>query len=169
MKQLFIGGVRSGKSALAEAAASASREKVIYVATAQARDAGMAERIERHRAHRPANWTTREEPLALPAILREHNNSGDCVLIECVGLWVNNLLEAERDNTDNVIDELLTCVENHRGNLILVSPEVGLGIMPMNALARRYADTLGELNQALAQRCDRVTLAAAGLPLNLKG
>lgn len=165
-KELILGGARSGKSALAERRATESGCEVVYVATATAEDAEMAARIAHHRARRPARWRTVEEPVRLAAVLRAEAASGRCVIVDCLTLWLSNLLlgpglEPQRE-------DLLRALGDVRGRLILVSNEVGCGVVPGNALARRFADEQGRLNQALAAACDRVTLVAAGLPLELK-
>ena len=168
MKHLYLGGIRSGKSQLAEESAANCCEQVTYIATAEPRDPSMATRIERHQARRPNHWATIEAPIALATALLKHSRSEHCVLIDCLGLWMSNLLESGEDTLESERARLLDALDAIGGDLILVSPEVGLGIMPINDLARRYADQLGELNQAVAQRCDRVTLAIAGLPHPLK-
>ena len=166
MRQLFLGGVRSGKSQLAEMAATASGKHIIYIATARLLDDEMHRRCEIHRSRRPADWRLIEEPLALAETLRANASSDTCLLVDCLTLWLNNLLE--ESVADNEIDALLDALPELPGEILFVSSEIGLGVMPANALARQYADKLGELNQAIAQRCDRVTLAVAGLPHVLK-
>jgi len=168
MRQLFLGGVRSGKSQLAEAAASAHGCAVVYVATAQLLDEEMRERAEWHRARRPDNWRLVEEPLALVDVLRENAAIGRCLLVDCLTLWLSNLLAENEMSASVEIEKLSTLLPVLSGEIILVSSEIGLGVMPDNVLARRYADLLGELNQAIARRCERVVLAVAGLPHILK-
>ena len=165
-KELILGGARSGKSALAERRAAGSGFEVVYVATAAADDDEMAARIVHHRARRPSQWRTVEEPVRLAAVLRAEASSGRCLIVDCLTLWLSNLmlgpgLEPERQ-------DLLRTLCDVSGRVILVSNEVGCGVVPGNALARRFADEQGRLNQALAAACDRVTLVAAGLPLELK-
>lgn len=170
MKTLILGGARSGKSALAERLAIASGDDVVYVATAQPLDAAMAERIAHHRAQRPRYWHTVEEPLSLARVLIEHARPGRCVLVDCLTLWLSNLIgsddmpryEAERDA---FLDAVITAP----GELLLVTNEVGLGIVPLGELSRRFVDEAGRLHQRLGALCDRVTFVAAGLPLMLKG
>jgi adenosylcobinamide kinase/adenosylcobinamide-phosphate guanylyltransferase len=163
--ELVIGGARSGKSAHAERQALASGLRCVYVATAQAHDDEMAQRIAHHRARRPVHWRTVEEPLALAAALRRVAAPDACLLVDCLTLWLTNLMLAER--TDEV-ESLLTVLPALPGSLILVSNEVGWGIVPENPLARRFRDEQGWLNQCVAALADRVTLVAAGLPLSLK-
>lgn len=162
---LVMGGARSGKSRYAEQLAQISRLSVIYLATGEARDAEMAERIAHHRAGRPAHWRTIEEPLALAAALRRAAAPDTCLLVDCLTLWLTNVLLAKRDDE---IEKLLEVLLALPGRLILVSNEVGWGIVPENALARRFRDAQGRLNQRIAALADNVTLVAAGLPLVLK-
>ncbi len=169
MKELIIGGARSGKSGLAERRARESGLRVIFVATGAPGDAEMAERIRRHQANRPADWELAEEPLALAAALRAHAAPDRCLLVDCLTLWLSNLLHA--DDTQRFARErqaLLDTLPASPGHVILVSNEVGLGVVPMGELTRRFCDEAGRLHQDLAKLCDRVTLVAAGLPLVLK-
>lgn len=167
MADLILGGARSGKSALAERRAQASGLDVVYVATGSAGDSEMQQRIAHHRARRPPHWRTVEEPLRLAAVLQAEAAAERCLIVDCLTLWLTNLLlgpglEPERE-------ALLTTLPALPGSVILVSNEVGCGIVPLNELARRFADEQGRLNQAAAAACQRVTLVAAGLPLELKG
>lgn len=165
MIELVIGGARSGKSRHAEARAREANLPVIYVATGEARDEEMAARIAHHRDSRPTHWRTVEEPLALADALRREAAQGHCLLIDCLTLWLTNVLLAERDDE---IDKFLSTLPTLPGHVILVSNEVGWSIVPENALARRFRDEQGRLNQRVAAVTDRVTLVAAGLPLVLK-
>lgn len=172
MRELILGGARSGKSALAGRRAEAFA-RVVWVATAEAHDAEMAERIARHRAERPAHWATVEEPLYLAAALRRHagNTAGAdvCLVVDCLTLWLTNLLLAEDAGLfERETAALLDTLPALPGEIILVANEVGLGIVPDNALARRFRDEAGRLNQRVAAACERVTFVAAGLPLVLK-
>jgi adenosylcobinamide kinase/adenosylcobinamide-phosphate guanylyltransferase len=169
MHELILGGARSGKSALATRRAAESGRAVTWIATAQALDAEMAERIARHRAERPPQWTTVEEPLRLADALRRVAAADSCVVVDCLTLWLTNLMLA--DDSAMLAEEsaaLMEVLPALPGHLILVANEVGLGIVPENALARRFRDEAGRLNQSLASLCERVTLVAAGLPLALK-
>ena len=162
------GGARSGKSRFAEARAAAlGGAQVTYLATAQAFDAEMAERIGRHRLERPLGWRTLEEPLEVPAAL---GGVRGVLLLDCLSLWVSNLML--RGDDDEAIlaaaGALLQTQAGRGGPLIAVSNEVGSGIVPDNALARRYRDTLGRVNQAVAAASDEAWLLASGLPLRLK-
>jgi len=168
MKELILGGARSGKSALAQQRASESGLKVIYIATAQVLDQEMAERIALHRQARPAGWRLVEEPLALAQALQAHAAADRCLLVDCLTLWLNNLLAQSEDRLLLEKQALLETLPALSGTIILVSNEVGQGIVPVNPLARRFRDEAGWLHQALAQCCERVTLTVAGLPLSLK-
>lgn len=186
--QLILGGARSGKSSLAEARALAAEQagyEVLYLATAQpldsAADPEMVARIARHRQRRPATWGLLEEPLALAATLLAEAAPQRLLLVDCLTLWLTNLLfagEAARQAEAGAdIDcplltaataALIDCLPRLPGQIILVSNEVGCGIVPMNAVSRLFADEQGRLNQRVAAACERVTLVAAGLPLELK-
>ena len=161
------GGARSGKSTFAEGLASRAGERVTYLATAQAFDAEMTERIGRHRHDRPADWHTLEEPLELAAVLAGLEG---VVLLDCLSLWVSNLML--RGDPDELIlqatDALIEAQAGRSSPLIAVSNEVGFGIVPGNALARRYRDTLGWVNQRYAAASDEAWLLVSGLPVKLK-
>jgi adenosylcobinamide kinase / adenosylcobinamide-phosphate guanylyltransferase len=167
MKELIIGGARSGKSALAEARALASGLKVVYVATAQALDGEMQRRIAVHRARRPPEWGLVESPLGLADTLRRIAAPDVFVLVDCLTLWLTNLMVAGR-HVEVEIERLLDALGTLPGPLVLISNEVGQGVMPANAMARTFADHAGLLHQALAARVDAVTLMVAGLPMPLK-
>lgn len=170
MRSLILGGARSGKSALAERWAADSGMAVTYIATSQAKDGEMAERIAHHRSRRPVSWGCVEEPLALADVLRRHASPGHLLLVDCLTLWLSNLLCLEDEaRFVSERDALLDVVSTLPGGLIFVSNEVGLGIVPMGALSRRFVDEAGRLHQQLAVRCERVVFVAAGLPLALKG
>jgi adenosylcobinamide kinase/adenosylcobinamide-phosphate guanylyltransferase len=164
---LVLGGQRSGKSRYAEGLVTASGLAPVYVAAATAGDDEMTARIAMHRARRNAAWRTVEEPIDLAGTLLRESGPGFHVLVECVTVWLSNVMAAERDVAAE-IDGLVAALARVTGPVVLVSNEVGLGIVPDNALARRYADHLGILNQKVAAACDRVILMAAGLPLVLK-
>jgi adenosylcobinamide kinase / adenosylcobinamide-phosphate guanylyltransferase len=167
--ELVLGGARSGKSRHAEQLATASGLRCLYLATAQPGDAEMAERIQRHRSTRAPAWITLEEPIRLAHMLREHAAADRCVLVDCLTLWLTNLLLADDPAVFARERELLLAeLAQPRGHIILVSNEVGQGIVPMDALTRRFVDESGWLHQELAQLCDRVTWVIAGLPQVLK-
>ena len=169
MKQLILGGARSGKSALAERLADESGLNVLYLATAAAGDAEMAERIRRHRERRPPHWGLIEEPRRLAATLQREAGDGRCLLVDCLTLWLGNLMAMDDAILQAEQQALLDGFDRLPGQIILVSNEVGLGIVPMNATARRFRDLAGRLHQQLAARCDRVVFTVAGLPQILKG
>lgn len=170
MLELILGGARSGKSGHAQRLAEASRLPVCFVATAQAGDAEMAARIARHRAERPVHWMTREEPLR-PEVAFD---AAACVVLDCLTLWLSNWLC--RDDAGGYAAAraaLLAAARRAAGDparrLILVANEVGLGVIPMGELSRRFVDESGWLNQELAVWADEVVFMAAGLPLSMKG
>ena len=164
---LVLGGARSGKSAYAESLFAGAG--AVYVATAEAIDDEMRDRIARHRARRGAQWTTVEAPLDLAGALGAPlpDASGAGVLVDCLTVWLGNLMHAGRD-IDREARTLLESLAVAEVPLVLVANEVGLGVVPENALARAFRDHAGRLNQALAARADRVVLVTAGLPLDLK-
>ena len=164
---LILGGARSGKSSYAQTLAEAFDGDLIFIATGEAFDDEMAERIAHHRADRGPRWDTIEAPLALGEAIRSHAAPGKLLLIDCLTLWVSNLMHAERDIVA-ATDELIAAMGDARGPVILVANEVGLGIVPDNALARRFRDEAGRVNQAAAAAANEVSFIAAGLPLRLK-
>ena len=170
MKELILGGARSGKSRLAEQLATASGLKLIYIATATVDDAEMRLRVAEHRRQRSDGWMVIEEPRALANVLRAHAAADCCVLVDCLTLWLSNLLcadqEAVFETERHAFMELLPRLP---GRITLVSNETGLGVVPLGALTRRYADEAGRLHQDIARCCDRVIFTVAGLPLILKG
>lgn len=166
MVELILGGARSGKSALAEQRARELGPNVIYIATGQSGDEEMAARIAHHRARRPEEWACAEEPLRLAAALKAHAMPGRCVIVDCLTLWLTNILLA--DCFEKEMSALLDVLPHLPGRVLLVSNEVGCGIVPINELARRFADEQGRLNQRVAALCGRVTLVVAGLPLEIR-
>ncbi len=170
MKELILGGVRSGKSRLAEQHAQASGLEVLYIATATAGDAEMQQRIAHHQQQRPSTWSLIEEPLMLAKVLQQQAREDRCLLVDCLTLWLTNLLLSEDASMlARERDALLEQLKNLPGHIILVSNETGMGIVPEAELARRFGDEAGRLHQQLAQLCDRVILTVAGLPHVLKG
>jgi adenosylcobinamide kinase/adenosylcobinamide-phosphate guanylyltransferase len=162
---LFVGGARSGKSRIAQARAEALPGELVYVATGEALDAEMAERIAKHRADRGARWRTVEVPLDLPEAIRREN--GRVLLVDCLTLWLSNLLLGEHD-IPAATERLLAALDAATGTVLLVSNEVGMGIVPENALARRFRDEAGRLNQRVGTVATEVLLVAAGLSLRMK-
>lgn len=173
---LILGGARSGKSTLAERLAEGEGgDAVLFVATAQAWDDDMRQRIARHRADRPAAWRTLEEPLALAEALRGAAGSAPVVVIDCLTLWVSNLLlrhEEDPEAERRIVEEAQALLAVHReqeATWIVVSNEVGLGVVPPTSLGRRYRDALGRVNQLVAAAADDACLLVAGLAMPLKG
>lgn len=165
---LILGGARSGKSGHAEALVLESGLEPCYLATGRAGDAEMATRIAAHRARRGDRWRLIEEPLALALALRLHATTNRAVLVDCLTLWVTNLLLAERD-IEAEMDRLLSALSALPGSVVLVSNEVGLGIVPENRMAREFRDHAGRLHQDIAALAATVYFVAAGLPLKMKG
>lgn len=178
MRELILGGARSGKSRLAEEQAERSGLEVIYIATAapvsSAVDPEMAARIHHHQQQRPSHWQTVEEPIHLADRLAEYASSERTILVDCLTLWLSNILSSgEAGNVDEVHfnserDALLQQLRVFPGDIILVSNEVGQGIVPLGELTRRFCDESGRLHQDIAKICDRVTFVTAGLPMILR-
>ncbi len=165
---LILGGARSGKSAYGEALAARHPGARIYIATAEAGDAEMAARIRHHQARRGGDWETHEVPLDLAGALARHGGPERCLLVDCLTLWLSNLMMAEADLPAESA-RLLALLAAPPGPLVLIANEVGLGIVPENALARAFRDHAGRLNQEVAALAQSVVLLTAGLPLVLKG
>ncbi|MBM0107521.1 bifunctional adenosylcobinamide kinase/adenosylcobinamide-phosphate guanylyltransferase [Steroidobacter sp. S1-65] len=179
-RRLIIGGARSGKTAhaiaLARSLSTARGRSVTYVATAQALDQEMEHRIRLHRAERPATWRTLEAPTGLAQALRNHGEA-DLLVIDCMTLWLSNaLLKDFREDAPTAAlptweserDQFLQWLRAVRGDVLLISNEVGAGIVPLLPLSRRFQDEQGRLNQALAAACDEVTLVVAGIAVPIK-
>lgn len=168
-----LGGVRAGKSSYAQQLAEGA-ERLLFVATAEARDQEMRKRIEAHRERRPPDWETLEEPTNLVASIRPLLPHYTTVLLDCLTLWVSNLLlrgsdhAATRQAIVSEAEGLLSLYRHGDASWIVVSNEVGLGVMPANKLSRKYSDELGSVNQLVAAEADAVYLMAAGLPLKVK-
>ncbi|HKQ30330.1 MAG TPA: bifunctional adenosylcobinamide kinase/adenosylcobinamide-phosphate guanylyltransferase [Burkholderiales bacterium] len=170
MKTLILGGVRSGKSRLAETLALRSQRRVSYIATATADDAEMHERIAAHRQRRPADWILVEEPMRLSTTLQKRATENTFVIVDCLTLWLTNLLLAADSTALNREKQaLLDSLPRLAGDIVFVSNETGMGVTPMGELTRRFVDEAGQLHQQLAQTCERVVLTVAGLPSVLKG
>lgn len=174
LRQLIFGGARSGKSRLAEHLTGLHGDTIAYLATADKRfhDAEMTARVAHHRQQRPGHWQTIEEPLQLGAVLRQQAAAYDALLVDCLTLWLTNCLLVD-EQTPGVWpqqkQDFLDALASVQTPVILVSNEVGMGIVPLGELNRRFVDEAGFLNQACARVCDRVVLTAAGCPLVLKG
>jgi adenosylcobinamide kinase/adenosylcobinamide-phosphate guanylyltransferase len=181
-RTLILGGARSGKSGLAERLARASGKEVVYVATSYGGDAEMTARVAHHRARRPAEWQTVEEATALAAALRAVCAPERIVLVDCLTVWLTNLMFSKQQDypdvgpidfpplfTDERAALLAWLAGEAPGDVIFVSNEVGMGIVPCGAVSRAFVDEAGRLNQDVAAHCERVLFVAAGLPLALKG
>ena len=179
-RTLIFGGARSGKSAYAEQLAIASGKPVIYLATAQAGDAEMQTRIAHHQARRPAKWHTLECTTELGQTILQASTPDNLILIDCLTLWLSNLLFSQNIDYPEVgkiippqifsiqRNAFLLALENLPGDVIMVSNEVGMGIIPNGAISRWFVDEAGRLNQAVAAQCEQVSWVAAGLPLHFK-
>ncbi|MGF6176855.1 bifunctional adenosylcobinamide kinase/adenosylcobinamide-phosphate guanylyltransferase [Ensifer sp. 4252] len=165
---LVLGGARSGKSSFSERLVEASGLNMHYVATGRAWDDEMRERIDHHRARRGEGWTTHEEPLDLVSLLTRIDDENRVVLVDCLTLWVTNLMMEGRDIAAEFA-ALAAFLPDARARLILVSNEVGLGIVPENRMARDFRDHAGRLHQIVAEKSAEVYFVAAGLPLKMKG
>jgi adenosylcobinamide kinase/adenosylcobinamide-phosphate guanylyltransferase len=166
---LVLGGARSGKSRFAVERLSPDA-RIVFVATAEARDEDMIKRIARHRAERPSRWTTVEEPLELVARLSDMDSACDGILVDCLTLWVSNLL-LRGDHDDAILERaeaLAGLIGRCRSSLTVVSNEVGEGVHPETATGLRFRDLLGAVNQRVAAACDTVVLMVAGIPLTVK-
>jgi adenosyl cobinamide kinase/adenosyl cobinamide phosphate guanylyltransferase len=165
MLTLILGGARSGKSTRA---LSLAKGRVLFVATAEALDGEMAARIAAHKAERPSEWDTLEEPRQIARAIRPKGGDYDTIIIDCLTLWVANLLEIGGTPSEWVAP-LLAAYGAGKANWVVISNEVGLGLVPDNALGRRYRDALGVVNQLVAEAADQVTLMVAGIPVSVKG
>lgn len=168
--ELILGGARSGKSRLAEARAVELGLAVNYIATARhSDDAEMQARIEHHQQRRPSEWAVIEEPIELPAILQKIDNEQACVVVDCLTLWLTNvLLENNESLLETHIKALIKTLPTLKAQVILVSNEVGHGIVPLGELNRRFVDESGRLHQQIAEVANRVDFVMAGLPMRLK-
>ncbi len=164
---LVLGGARSGKSAHAESLADGAPGDLVYLATGTPGDAEMAARIQEHKARRGNRWRTVEEPLDLVGAIARDALPGRVVLVDCLTLWLANIMAVESD-PETETHQLVGALKEAAGPVVLVANEVGLGIVPDNALARAFRDHAGRLNQAVAGVADRVIFVAAGLPMTLK-
>ena len=170
MLQLILGGARSGKSRLAEQTAINMQLAVTYVATAQALDPEMQSRIAHHQNQRPAHWSLIEEPLFLANALKKIDQPNQIILVDCLTLWLTNLLLLEDQNVQKVeCEQLLKVLPTLESEIILVSNETGLGVVPLGEISRRFVDESGRLHQALGQIADKVVFCVAGFPMILKG
>jgi adenosylcobinamide kinase/adenosylcobinamide-phosphate guanylyltransferase len=167
-----IGGCRSGKSTYAmQTAERVPAEQKIFIATCVPQDDEMKRRVARHQKERSQNWVTVEAPLNLPEAIRQNSRSGDVILVDCLTLWVSNLLMETGDESkiEETISQFINAIEKAAGPIVLVSNEVGTGIVPENALARQYRDIIGRVNQDVAKTAGRVIWMVAGIPVTVKG
>lgn len=170
MLQLILGGARSGKSRLAEQTAINTQLAVTYVATAQALDPEMQSRIEHHQNQRPAHWSLVEEPLYLANALQKIDRPNQIILVDCLTLWLTNLLLLDDQSAQQLeCEQLLKVLPTLESEIILVSNETGLGVVPLGEISRRFVDEAGRLHQALGQIADKVVFCVAGFPMILKG
>lgn len=177
---LVLGGARSGKSAYAEKLAVESGRVVVYIATARAGDGEMSARIAQHRSGRPQHWSTVEEPVNLAGAIERYSTKHNVILVDCLTLWLSNLMFHGGGDAPDVANialpplfhqqraALLAGLRHAAGDVVLVSNEVGMGIVPLGAVSRCFVDEAGRLNQAVAAVCDQAVFVAAGLPLMLK-
>lgn len=181
MLAIVLGGARSGKSAVAERLTERLAESlpagqtgpalpVIYLAPGQAFDQEMADRIGRHRQRRNPAWLTVEEPVQIAAVVRAHGAPDRCLLLDGLGIWISNLLLAEQSEEQILagVADLLAAVRERSANLVIVSDETGLGVIPPSPLGRLFRDCLGRANQMVTARADRALFVAAGIPIDLK-
>ncbi|MCF6203571.1 MAG: bifunctional adenosylcobinamide kinase/adenosylcobinamide-phosphate guanylyltransferase [Methylococcaceae bacterium] len=173
MIELVLGGARSGKSRYAEQVANESGIPVIYIATAEAGDAEMQVRIEKHRQDRPEHWKTIEEPIKLADVIQQYSSSNSCLLVDCLTLWLTNILFDKQGKEQQSLFEresqaLFKVLDVFSGQLVMVSNEVGLGIVPIDKMTRRFVDEVGLLHQKIVSYSDKVVLVTVGLPQILK-
>jgi len=169
MKTLVLGGARSGKSHYAQQLAEQTGKQIVYIATATAGDNEMKLRIEQHQRQRPASWTIVEEPLKLADVIKKYVDNGHCILVDCLTLWLSNCMATEKAGAiEQQLDNLVETVNSINTDLIMVSNEVGQGIVPMGELSRQFVDESGRMHQKLAQVCEHVVFIIAGLPQILK-
>lgn len=171
---LILGGARSGKSAYAEKLAADSGLAVTYIATAQVYDAEFAQRVDHHKIRRPAHWGTIEQAFALGETLKQHAKANHCMIVDCLTLWLAQCIcpDCERPQSLSWHAErqaLLDALTDLPGKILIVSNEVGMGIVPLGEINRQFQDEQGRLNQAVAKIANKVSFIAAGLPLSLKG
>lgn len=170
----ILGGARGGKSQFAQELARKLSDRVLFVATAEAGDEEMCSRIEAHKKARPKMWGTLETPIKLAEKISEHIGKADVVIIDCITMLISNLLTGQGDDGANEkrmrteIDRLIECIDRMDVTFIIISNEVGMGLVSDNRLGRLYRDLLGRANQLLAQRADEVYLIVVGIPVEIK-
>ena len=167
---LITGGARSGKSDFALRLASKLKKEVIYLATAEARDTEMDERIKKHKLSRPPTWKTVEEPKRIAKVIEENRKFTGTIIIDCITLWLNNILSGKED--EMILEEvknLFRIARKTDSTFIIISNEVGLGIVPTSKLGRRFRDLAGRVNQIIAKEADEVYFMLSGIPTKIKG
>ena len=164
---LVLGGAASGKSIYAEGLLTQRKGRLLYIATAKPTDGEMFQKVSDHRSRRGELWTTIEEPLGLVEVLERSDESQALILVDCLTLWLSNLMEAQMDILTET-KRLVETINEGQGRLVLVSNETGSGVVPDNALARNFRNLQGRLNQEIAAAADEVILITAGIPLILK-
>ncbi len=174
LKVFVTGGAKSGKSAWAMKAAKSMPDSIngeeYFIATAEALDEEMKEKIEKHKKERPKEWKTIEEPIDILTVLKKLDDTSNVLLVDCLGIWASNvLLKNGEGHLTQLLAELVEVIDGFKGSLIFVSNEVGMGIVPANKDTRLYRDMLGAINQAVAAKCDVAVLIVSGIPLFLKG
>jgi len=169
-KAFILGGCRSGKSRFALEYGRKLGKKRLFIATAEAKDEEMLERINTHKRLRGDDWATIEEPIEIAYLIKKHQQTFDVILIDCLTLWLTNILDKEEDinQINQSIENLIATIEGTKTNIILVSNEVGLGIIPINPLARKFRDLMGFINQKIAAVADEVFFMVAGIPTQIK-
>ena len=170
MKTLILGGIKSGKSKLAETLATNTNQATVLIATATALDDEMRARIKHHQNSRPAHWHVIEEPILLADAVRQSSNKDECIVIDCLTLWLTNLLLTDNESLIKAEkDAFIQAMTTTTQTVIMVSNETSMGIIPLGDLTRRFCDEAGLLHQRIAEQCDNVLLTVAGLPMPLKG
>lgn len=166
----ILGGARSGKSTYALDLAKKRAQKTVFIATCQALDKEMKQRIELHKKSRPADWQTFEEPYDVVKVLKKIGDKFDCIVIDCLTLWVSNLMLSKNtsDSIETMIAEIIAHLKKTKSISIIVSNEVGLGIVPVNRLARDFRDIAGVVNRIAASQADEVVFMVSGIPLRVK-
>jgi len=163
----ILGGARSGKTSYAESLAEQTAKPVIYLATAQAHDGEMHARISHHQRVRPSHWLTVEESLNIDQVISNKSYTSHCILVDCLTLWVTNILCAEQ-KISPYKTRFLSALDETQADVFIVSNETGMGVVPIGNLTRQFCDESGWLHQAVAEKADQVTLMVAGIPLSVK-
>ena len=166
--ELILGGVKSGKSSYGELRATLRDRQIVYVATAEGRDSEMQARILRHRKDRPEHWIVVEEPVNLADTIARYDSDQFCIIVDCLTLWISNLLALPDESFSREMDAFLSNLPSAKCDVIMISNETNLGVIPVGSLSRRFCDEAGLLHQRLATICTNVTLMVAGIPMAIK-